>query len=179
MKEITITQGKTALVDDEDYDYLNQMNWYCMKNKMGGYYASTPICSTGKPPKTLLMHRLILNARKGIQVDHINHSGLDNRKENLRLCTNSQNGMNRLPSKHKKYKGVRKIERFYKEKVYTYYEARITKDEKEKYLGIFKTEEEAVEKYNKTAIEYFGNFAMINQISNLTADTEGHRGYNE
>ena len=68
MKEIELTQNKIVLVDDNDYEDLKDFKWYCMKNKMGGYYASTVIYGEGKLQKTILMHRLVLNAPKGFQL---------------------------------------------------------------------------------------------------------------
>ena len=88
MKEIILTQGKVALVDDEDYEMINKFKWFFHTG-----YASTNITEKGRQ-RTIKMHRYILNAQKGFMVDHINHNTIDNRKENLRISTNQQNLFN-------------------------------------------------------------------------------------
>jgi hypothetical protein len=86
-KEIILSQGKVALVDDEDYEWLNQWKWWF--NSRG--YAHRIIYENGKQKGHIYMHRLILNTPSDLDVDHINHDGLDNRRSNLRQCTRSQN----------------------------------------------------------------------------------------
>ena len=97
MKKIKLTRNKYALVDDNLFDYLNQWKWYAKSSKWG-YYAvrEQHISGSGKKEikERIRMHRLIMNPPKNKQIDHINHNGLDNRKENLRIVTNSQNAMN-------------------------------------------------------------------------------------
>ncbi len=84
MRIIKLTQGKQALVDDEDFDYINRFKW-----SYANGYATTHFLG-----KSCLMHRLIMNPPKEMEVDHINHNRSDNRKENLRVCTPSQNRWN-------------------------------------------------------------------------------------
>ena len=97
MKKIKLTQDKWALVDDEDYDRLNEHKWCAVwmtsDSKFRGK-RSSPRESSGKR-KSIYMHREITNAPKGMHVDHINGNPLDNRKENLRVCTNQEKQMNR------------------------------------------------------------------------------------
>src|SRR4030066_2184242 len=89
MKEIKLTRGKVAIVDDEDYEWINQWKWHC--NGQG--YAERHCDIPGK--RTMIkMHRLILNTPNGMETDHINHNRLDNRKSNLRVRTRSQNAIN-------------------------------------------------------------------------------------
>jgi len=95
MKEIKLTQGKFAIVDDADYNWLNQWKWYAK------------ICSNGKriyvarfqringKPTTIYMHRIITNCPEDKEVDHINGDSLDNRRKNLRIVTRSENSNNR------------------------------------------------------------------------------------
>lgn len=90
MKEIPLTKGKIALVDDTDYDWLIQWKWHAWTAK-GKWFA----ISQEKEGHKMKMHRLIMNAPDGLQVDHRNHNGLDNRRENLRICTNTENSRNR------------------------------------------------------------------------------------
>ena len=111
MKKITLTQGKETIVDDDDYEILMEHKWYAHKSsrKKDKFYAErmAPVDSNGKQ-KIIHIHRVIINAPKGMQVDHINGNPLDNRRENLRICTNQQNGMNRGKPKDNTsgYKGV-------------------------------------------------------------------------
>jgi len=98
MKEIQLTQGKTALVDDEDFAELSKYKWSL--SKYGYVY-------TSKDKKHLFIHRFIMNTPKGKFTDHINCNRLDNRKENLRIVNKQQNAQNRTKLKGKsKYKGV-------------------------------------------------------------------------
>ncbi len=97
MKKIPLTQGKFALVDDEDFEYLNQWKW----KFLSGYAARK------KGKKTIYMHRLVNNTLDNKSTDHINMNKSDNRKENLRSSTSSQNKFNRdSMGGSSKYKGV-------------------------------------------------------------------------
>lgn len=155
MKEIKLSQGFVTQVDDEDYDYLNQWKWYA-KNGGVTYYAARKLHY--KP--YMLMHRVILNTPPNLQVDHIDHNGLNNQKSNLRNCTQSQNNMNSRTFKKKasKYRGVScpKIGNRY------YIYSHITINNKTIHLGSFKTEIEAAIAYDKKAKELFGEFANLN-----------------
>jgi hypothetical protein len=95
MKKIKLTNGGHAIVDDEDFDFLNKITWTRTKN---GYAART-IWKDGKDGK-LLMHRVIMNTPKGKDTDHINMKKLDNRKQNLRICSRSENMHNTMPPKN-------------------------------------------------------------------------------
>jgi hypothetical protein len=95
MKEIKLTQGQVALVDDEDYEELSRFKWHAFWNKYTkSFYAKR---SEGKRPfqKAVYMHREVMRTPKNLDCDHIHHNTLDNRKENLRNVTSSQNSMNR------------------------------------------------------------------------------------
>src|SRR5258708_31028872 len=102
-KIIQLTQNQTSIIDDEDFEKINQFNWYYGKNS----YATRDI-KINKKRKSILLHREIINCLDNQMVDHINGNTLDNRKENLRICTKSQNGMNRGKQKNNTsgYKGV-------------------------------------------------------------------------
>lgn len=97
MKKILLTQGKYAIVDDEDYDRLNQHTWYASK-KRSTWYSMRDIWNSKEKKKIRIsMHREIMNVPVfdgNNYIDHKNHNGLDNRKENLRICTNSDNMLN-------------------------------------------------------------------------------------
>jgi hypothetical protein len=98
--------GLVALVDDEDYLWLRQWNWSAVSTqRLNGGYAMRRDNQSGK---TILMHRIILDAPEGIEVDHINGNGLDNRRANLRLVTVQQNRQNRSKGRNNQtgFKGV-------------------------------------------------------------------------
>jgi len=103
------------------------------------------------------LHRLILNPPVNMQVDHKNRNKLDNRRQNLRICTVSQNGMNREKQRNNRsgFKGVDANRRCKKGS----YRARITANKKVFYLGSFKNPDEAGEAYKKAARQYHGEFA--------------------
>src|SRR5690348_11276017 len=105
MKKIKLTQGKYALVDDADFEYLNQWKWQAKKCSDTLFYAHRTqrygLRSENKKHH-FKMHKLILKSPKGFEIDHEDGNGLNNQRKNLRICTHSQNGMN----KKLKSKGV-------------------------------------------------------------------------
>ncbi|MFA5934997.1 MAG: AP2 domain-containing protein [Candidatus Paceibacterota bacterium] len=153
MKEILLTQGKVALVDDEDFKRLNRYKWYAAK--MGDtFYALRAIIVNKKQ----IIHRMHWSIMKGKGVDHIYHNGLDNQKDNLRFCTKSQNGMNRKPNRNSKspYKGAQW------DKVQNKWRCAIVVNKKSIYLGVYVNDIDAAKAYDKAAKKYFGEFAYIN-----------------
>lgn len=150
-KQINLTRGKYAIVDDADFAYLSQWKWYCTST---GYAAR-------KEPRghNLYMHRLLANSPKGLETDHINGNKLDNRRSNLRPCTHSQNkGNEGLRSTNTSgYKGVTWHKQRQK------WNAHITHNRKNHSLGLYATPEEASIAYNKEALKIFGNFAKPNE----------------
>lgn len=151
MKEIKLSKGKVTIVDDCDYEYCILYKWYTSSK---GYAVRT------YKGKTICLHREILNVSKGLEVDHINGDRLDNRRENLRIVTSHQNGLNKIKRKEasSKYKGVHKCSRSGK------YIARIMLGSKRKYLGLFLSEEEAAKAYNKEALKLHGEYASLNLV---------------
>lgn len=150
MKEIQLTQGKVALVDDGDFELLNKYKWSAHKGR-GAWYATR-----GVGP--IKMHRQITHAPIGAVVDHINGNGLDNRRINLRVCSHSENMRNSaLRSDNTTgYKGVRKrTDR-------KWYSAEIRVNGLSVNLGRFETAEGAARAYDEAAKKYFGDFARLN-----------------
>jgi hypothetical protein len=93
MKEILLTRGKVAIVDDEDYALVNRMKWQAAPSR-DTFYAMCGIPGL-RGQQRLLMHRLIMDPPKGMEIDHINGNGLDNRRANMRIVTRQQNLQNR------------------------------------------------------------------------------------
>lgn len=160
MKELKLSGksgiGKFALIDDEDYDRLSEFNWYFHPT---GYTYS--IIKINGIPTTVLMHRYINNTPSGLDTDHINGNRLDNRKENLRSCSHSDNCKNRPISKNNKsgFKGVSVFNVKYKGKCMPYIRAKIRVSGKSIHLGNFETLELASKAYEEASKKYFGEFA--------------------
>lgn len=151
MKRITLSKGKYALIDDSDFELISQHKWYAVETFK--WYA---LAFQNK--KSISMHRFIMGAKEGQQVDHINGNSLDNRRSNLRFCNNAQNQYNRLPDhvSISKYKGVR----WHKRDKLWY--AAIKINGKQKWLGYHRDEISAAKTYDAAAKELFGEFAKLN-----------------
>jgi len=163
MKEIQLTQDKVAIVDDENFEWLSHWKWTFSERKNNGYAIRRKHRRYAKAIY-IYMHRLIMNAEQGEEVDHINRDGLDNRKENLRFCSHGQNGMNQglqTRIKSSKFKGVTHP------KGRKSWCAQLNYKGKHIYLGSYKLETEAALAYNKKAKEVFGKFAKLNQLGEL------------
>jgi len=161
LKEIKLTQGKVALVDDEDFDRLSAFKWHARKDDKQPFYAVRMDYSY-TPKKMVKMHRFILGVTDPKKVvDHINHDTLDNQKANIRACRIAENTLNTTSKKNStsKYLGVSRSKKCKS------WVAQIQKDKKNIYLGSFKIEEHAAEAYNKAAAELFGEFANPNKIA--------------
>lgn len=158
-KEIPLTRGYVAIVDDEDFELVSQYRWVAVTKKGYTTYAGSFVTTDGKRHQ-ITMHRLVMNFPTS-SVDHINGDGLDNRRStNLRVATVSQNLANRgAPSNNTSgFKGV------WWDRVRSVWVASIYPGGKHKRLGSFSTAAEAAHAYNKKAIELFGEFAYLNQI---------------
>lgn len=158
-KEIPLTQGMVAIVDDEDYEQLSSYHWQYQKET--GYARRND--GTRKTHRHIYMHRQIMNAAPGIQVDHIHGNKLDNRKSELRLCTNKENSRNQSPvsekrrrTKTSKFKGVCWAKNRGR------WVAHITVDRRCIHLGYFDHEIDAANAYDNAAKAYYGEYARIN-----------------
>lgn len=158
MAFITLANGGQAVIDDQAFDLVNRYRW-CETSR--GYVA-TSLWVDGKKP-ILFMHRLVMDSPAGMHVDHINHNKLDNRRSNLRTCTNMQNQWN--SSKHidntSGHKGVSWSKSEKK------WQVLIQHNKNRKHLGFFNDKELAAKAYNKAALRLFGNFANLNEVNTI------------
>lgn len=154
MKEIPLSNGQLAKVDDEDFEFLSKFFWHVSGKRFRGYAAINSHDADGNKTSTL-MHKLILDAP---EVDHRNGDTLDNQRHNLRPCTRQQNCFNMAPRLHavSRYKGV------HQHKPSLRWRAQLTLDYKKIHLGYFPSEEAAARAYDAKAKELFGEFARLN-----------------
>ena len=155
MKPIPLTQGQVAWVDDEDFDALSRFRWQASR-RAHTWYAERKERAGGSE-RQLLMHRVILAAPGGLQVDHIDGDGLNNTRGNLRLATSTQNHANRQHGKRgaSGYRGV-------SASTTGRWRAYIKVHRKGRNLGTFDTPEEAARAYDLAAQVSFGAFARLN-----------------
>lgn len=154
MKEIPLTQGKVALVDDEDYAAMSHHRWYVACG-----YAAARTRGPHSQRRGLRMHRMILDIPDGLQADHIDGNRLNNQRHNLRVCTCAQNQYNRkkpITGTTSQYKGVHWVADRRR------WRASIKVDNQFHHIGHFVNEEAAAHAYDAAAREYFGEFARLN-----------------
>jgi hypothetical protein len=150
MKQIYLTKGMVASIDDDDFEKVNKYSWHCTSHG----YAAARINN-----KIVYMHRYIMNSQ-GAEIDHIDNDRLNNKKQNLRSCKHIDNIRNSKTPKNSTtgYKGVTFA------KWAGLYRAHIIADGNNHSLGYFKDAKEAAISYNKAAIKYFGEFAKLNEV---------------
>lgn len=181
MKEIKLSKGYTTLIDDEDYELVSKSSWFAkIANKYRNtlYAARTISNSTqrefystliGSPilGTQLTLHRLILKCGPNDMVDHIDGNGLNNQKSNLRVCTVQQNAQNRKRRTDNVagYKGVLRNKHILPGS--RCWQAKITdpKTKKQITVGNYYTKEDAAIAYNEMAIKLFGDYALLNDLS--------------
>lgn len=156
---IGLTKNKVALVDAADFPWLSLYKWSAMKRGRTFY------ARRRRGRRMIMMHREIMQPEKGMVVDHKNRHGLDNRRENLRVCTAQENGFNIGPAKGAEFRGV-----------YPYrdmWEARILHKGELHWLGLFDTPIEAARARDRKAIELYGRFAYLNLPEEAPVEPKG------
>ena len=155
-REIQLTRGFVTLVDDWNYEWLNNYKWYAHQ----GYAVSTGLNVLG----TLRMHRVILRLAYGDtrHVDHTNHNTLDNREDNLRVCNHMENQRNQ-----KARAGTSRFKGVHWAKDRCRWRAQIRFEKRLKALGYYFNEEDAARAYDEAALRHFGEFAATNESLGL------------
>ena len=149
VRHIPLTKHKYAIVDAADFEWLNRFRWHATGTN-GRYYAATVING-----KSISMHRLMMKPPPGLVVDHIDGNGLNNRRENLRICTRRQNRHNTRPlGKSSRFVGVMPCGKKW--------QAHVKRDGVPYYLGLFDTEIDAARARDEKARELFGPYAWLN-----------------
>lgn len=154
MKRIALSQGKYAKVDDADFGFLSQWNWVYAENTRGYGYAVGWV-----DKRNQRMHRFLLSAPNGLDVDHKNGDGLDNRRENIRICTRRQNQMNRKVQSIST-SGIKGVFYAPKASAKNPWRAVIRINGKKTHLGLFPSKEEAGNAYAQATAKYHGEFAF-------------------
>lgn len=163
MKEIPLSQGKVAIVDDVDFEVLSRWKWNAYQSKTGTWYAKRYSRVGPRTYREIRMHRQILRLGFGrdVLVDHRDGNGLNNQRENLRRCSEAQNQQNSTVSRHKtnhNFKGV------WFHSARGLWRAQIGINGRNRFIGHFLTQEAAALAYNEAAKIHFGEFARLNQI---------------
>jgi len=152
---VFLTKGKRCIIDLKDLDIIKDFSWMTMYNHKDLKRGINIYAITRQNKKTILMHRLIMGAKKGQFIDHINRNSLDNRRCNLRFCTPSQNSVNTIKKRNKRiYRGVVKTNKKYR--------AMIRINKKQTYLGVFEDDVSAAKRYDKEARKVYKEFAITN-----------------
>lgn len=160
---IPLTQGQACVIDDSDWPAVKDIRWRAYKGRAGQWYA----VATARGGYTLRMHRILTQATSGQQVDHKDGDGLNNRRDNLRTCTASENQRNRKKIKSSSgYKGVclNTVQKLRKP-----WQCHIKVNGKQIHLGMYRTAKQAAKAYDAAARRLFGEFAATNASLRGTA----------
>lgn len=163
MIKIPLNNYKYALIDEVDIPFINRYQWHAAP-RHGAWYVQTTIRDHQGRARTLYLARLIMSARNGQEVDHKDHNPLNNARENLRLCTPTQNQHNTRARKNSRsqFKGVYPVRG-------GKWAAQIHRKSQKIYLGAFATEEDAAKAYDEAAKMHYGEFACLNFPGKLEA----------
>lgn len=159
MREILLTQNQRALVDDDDFEWLSQYRWCAVWNPpTRSFYAVRNARRSDAKRGAIFMHQSILKLKPDERADHWNHDTLDNRRENLRRCTYSQNAANRrmMCNNTSGFKGA------HWNKQRNKWRAMINWQGVRYHLGYFNNLEDAAHAFDAKARELFGEFAYCN-----------------
>lgn len=158
MREIKLTQGKIALVDDEDYERLNQWKW-CAKKHRNTFYAYRGVWKNGRV-EYMSMHREVMGlvTNGGGLIDHKDQNGLHNWKDNLRIASLSINAYN-CKMNIRNTSGFRGV---IWHKAAKSFIAVIGIEKKKKHLGCFPSKVDVAKAYDEAAIQYYGKDAILN-----------------
>lgn len=153
MKLVKLTKGYSAIVDDADFQWINQWKLSLRTSRDGNMYAMR---WDAEASKFIYMHRLINSTPAKQKTDHRDGNGLNNQRTNLRTATSAQNAWNVRPHKdgESRFKGVSRNSKKGKPWI-----AGIGVDGKRRHLGTFATEEDAAHAYAIAAKELYGEFA--------------------
>lgn len=173
VRRIELTQGKFAIVDASDYEWVNQWVWYAFFiPEPGSFYAARNERTTpmdGKyQQRRILLHRALLDAPDDKWVDHEDRNPLNNSRKNLRFATPTQNASNRSKAANKssKYKGASWCPSQSKWKSFITHEGRVI------YLGLFEHEADAAEAYRLAALKYHGEFAHVPELESTVLNSQ-------
>lgn len=171
--EIPLSRGLSAIIDKEDFERVSKYKWCAVKStKDGEYYASAAASKFKKKIKgfrTIRLHRFIMGLDVGdpFEVDHKNLNKLDNRKCNLRLCSKSQNGSNRVDIQSSSgFKGVKINKKLNKWEAWIKY-TDSSGVKHNKYIKLFSDPKDAAKAYDEAALKYHGEFARTNKMMGL------------
>lgn len=166
MIEHELKGGHVVFVDDEDAIWLtNGYPWRAMPVNSQFYVTATfkKYPAPSRQNYTILLHRVLMDAPGGMDVDHVNRNPLDNRRANLRICTHQQNLANTGPGRNNTsgYKGVSW------DKQHRKWTATITVDYRQRHLGLFMEKRDAATAYNSAAFDAWGEFAYLNDVNQI------------
>lgn len=147
--EISLGKGLKAIIDKEDYQSVSQYAWFAQP--VGKKWYARTKTKKLRNRKFISMHRFILKAPSGSEIDHINGDSLDNRKSNLRYCTRAQNAANRRPNQGKVHKGIRKTPNGKWRLAFT---------------KTYDTKAEALEAHNRILKDFYGDYAYQQEVTN-------------
>jgi hypothetical protein len=165
MKEIALTRGKVAIVDDEDLSLVSGYKWHTQKGPATSWYARTTMPGNGKQVH-IYMHKLLMRPGQGEVVDFIDGNGLNLVRANMRVGTRSQDGFNRHSQRNNKsgFKGVcwgKKENKWC---------AFINVARRRVRLSVFSDINDAARTYDNSALAHYGEFARLNFPTNDRKD---------